>query len=103
MNKKFIIVFAALFFMTEAFSQAIKSDDRITLPLDSFTTKISRQAKPQIIDARSGEKFAFNHINNALNFNLQSQGYNGFVQLLNKSWPVFIYAINTGRSTALAK
>ncbi len=103
MNNNIIAIFAALFFVTAAFSQTEKRNDRITQPLDSFIVKLSRQAKPQIIDARSPEEFAYNHINNALNFNLQSEGYTGDVQLLDKSGPVFIYAINTGRSTALAR
>jgi thiol-disulfide isomerase/thioredoxin len=44
-----------------------------------------------------------NHIEGALNFNLQTENYVKNVAQLDKSKPVFLYAINTGRSTALAK
>jgi rhodanese-related sulfurtransferase len=103
MKRKFITAVQALFIFSTIFAQAEKKDDKITLPLDSFTAIIDRQSNPQIIDARSPEEFAYNHINGSLNFNLQTAGYITFVQALDKSRPVFIYAINTGRSGALAK
>lgn len=103
MKKYFISLLAALFIFTIGLAQTEKKDETVTLALDSFTAKIGKQAKPQIIDARSPEEFAYNHINGALNFNLQTAGYTTFAQGLDKAKPVFIYAINTGRSSALAK
>jgi rhodanese-related sulfurtransferase len=102
MKKHFIILIAVLFVSTALCAQAAKKDDTITLPLDSFTAGIGKQENPQIIDARSPEEFAYNHIIGALNFNLQTTEYTKFVQKLDKAKPVFIYAINTGRSNALA-
>jgi len=102
MKKSINTAIAFLFFALSSFAQAGKHEERVTLPLDSFTAKIGRQAQPQIIDARSPEEFSLNHISNALNFNVQTNGYATLVQALDKSRPVFIYAISTGRSSVLA-
>ncbi len=74
-----------------------------TLPLDAFYAKIKSQKNPQIIDARSPEEFALNHIEGALNFNLQTENYAKYVAALDQSKPVFIYSIGAGRSGELAK
>ncbi len=87
----------ALFMTFGAFAQK-----QITLPLDAFYAKIKSQSKPQIIDARSPEEFAQNHINGALNFNLQTENYAKYMASLDKSKPVFVYSIGAGRSVTLA-
>lgn len=79
-----------------------QSKNTFTLPLDAFSAKIKEQAKPQIIDARSAEEFSLNHINGAVNFNLESANYAKAVAQLDKSKPVFIYSIRAGRSGQLA-
>jgi rhodanese-related sulfurtransferase len=89
-----------LFFTIIGFSQ---DQNPNTLSLDSFYTKIKNQKNPQIIDARSPEEFALNHINGAVNFNLQSKDYAKYVAALDKSKPVFIYSIAAGRSVQLEK
>lgn len=89
-----------LFFTIIGFSQ---DQNPNTLSLDSFYTKIKDQKNPQIIDARSPEEFALNHINGAVNFNLQSKDYTKYVAALDKSKPVFIYSIAAGRSVQLEK
>jgi rhodanese-related sulfurtransferase/glutaredoxin len=102
MKKKIIAAAVVLFITASIFAQPAKEDGLVTLSLDSFTAKIGRQQRPQIVDARSPEEFAFNHIENALNFNVQTAGYEEYVKALDKTRPVFIYAINTGRSSVLA-
>lgn len=89
-----------LFFAFGGFAQ---NQNTITLPLDAFYAKIKSVKSPQIIDARSPEEFALNHIEGSVNFNLQTENYAKYVAQLDNSKPVFLYAINTGRSTALAK
>ncbi len=71
--------------------------------LEAFATKLSQQTKPQIIDARSPEEFALNHLHEAVNFTLQSQNYEALVKNLDASKPVFVYSIQNGRSSALSK
>lgn len=90
----------ALFFVFGGFAQ---NQNTITLPLDDFFTKIKSQKNPQIIDARSPEEFALNHIEGSVNFNLESANYAKYIAALNHSKPIFIYSIGAGRSNALAK
>lgn len=92
---------AIVFLVTTAgFSQ---NHNDFTLKIDSFSTKIKEQKKPQIIDARGPEEFALNHINGALNFNLETENYAKYTAALDKSKPVLIYSIGAGRSGQLAK
>lgn len=72
------------------------------LPLESFVAKVESQKSPQIIDARAPEEFAINHINGAVNFNLESKTFSEKITKLDKTKPVFIYSIAAGRSVALA-
>jgi len=103
MKNKIIAIITNLFLATAVLAQTAENKGPAPLELDSFTAKISRQEKPQIIDARSADEFVLNHINGAVNFNLQTEDYANRVQSLNKDKPVFIYSIGTGRSGQLAK
>ncbi|MCI9846693.1 thioredoxin domain-containing protein [Flavobacterium pectinovorum] len=73
-----------------------------TVSLDVFYSKIQNEKNPQIIDARGAEEFALNHINGAVNFNLESKDYAKRIAALDKSRPVFTYSIGAGRSVWLA-
>jgi len=90
----------AFLWAVAAFSQ---NEIHSSLSLDSFYSKIKSQKNPQIVDARTSEEFALNHIEGAVNFNLQSENYTQSVAKLDKSKPVFIYSIGAGRSVALEK
>ncbi|MBF7092458.1 sulfurtransferase [Flavobacterium sp. ALJ2] len=89
-----------LLFTIASFAQDKASN---IVSLDVFYSKIKSQKNPQIIDARGAEEYALNHINGAVNFNLQSENYAKAVAALDKSKPVFIYSIGAGRSVALEK
>ena len=88
-----------LLFTVVGFAQ---SQNPFTLQIETFYTKVKEQKNPQIIDARGPEEFATNHINGAVNFNLESENYAQNVAKLDKSKPVFIYSIGSGRSGQLA-
>ena len=88
------------FFTIAGFSQ---NQNGNILSIKSFYEKIKSQDKPQIIDARTPEEFALNHIEGAINFNLDSENYLNFANALDKLKPVFIYSIRAGRSVALEK
>ncbi|MFH6945054.1 thioredoxin domain-containing protein [Flavobacterium sp. FlaQc-50] len=91
---------AIVFLLTIAgFSQ---NRSQTIVPLDVFYSKIKSQKNPQLIDARGPEEFALNHIEGAVNLNLQSENYAKYVAHLDPSKPVFIYSIGAGRSVALA-
>lgn len=93
------IATAILLFTVAGFSQNKSSN---TVSLEVFYSKIQSEKKPQIIDARGSEEFALNHINGAVNFNLESKDYAAQVAKLDKSKPVFTYSIGAGRSVWLA-
>lgn len=73
-----------------------------TISLDLYYSKIQNEKNPQIIDARGPEEFALNHINGAVNFNLESKDYAKQIAKLDKTRPVFTYSIGAGRSVWLA-
>lgn len=91
------LVTVVLIFTFAAFAQ-----NQVTLPLEAFYAKVKNQKKPQLIDSRSSEEFAQNHIEGALNFNQDSENYPQFIAALDKKQPVFIYSIGAGRSVVLA-
>ena len=93
------ITTAILLFTVVGFSQNKSSN---TVSLDVFYSKIQSEKNPQIIDARGPEEFALNHINGAVNFNLESKDYDKRIAALDKSKPVFTYSIGAGRSVWLA-
>lgn len=98
LKNSFIVL--AMLFAVIGFSQDKNPN---VVSLEVFYTKIKSQKNPQIIDARGADEFALNHINGAINFNLQSENYTKYVAALDKSKPVFIYSIGAGRSVALEK
>lgn len=98
LKNSFIVL--AMLFTVIGFSQDKNPN---VISLEVFYTKIKSQKKPQIIDARGADEFALNHINCAVNFNLQSENYAEHIASLDKSKPVFIYSIGAGRSAALEK
>lgn len=94
-----VLLLMIFLFAIAGFSQ---NKNAFTLQIDSFYTKIKEQKNPQIIDARSPEEFAINHVNDAVNFNLETNNYVQNVAKLDKSKPVFIYSIGAYRSGLLA-
>lgn len=94
---------AAYFLITLSAYAQTSNADISPLAVDVFAAKISQQTKAQVIDARTPEEFALNHITGAVNFNLQTDGYENLVAALKKDQPVFVYSIANGRSSVLAK
>lgn len=97
-NKINILALIVLFTIT-GFSQNKSAN---TASLEVFYSKIQAEKKPQIIDARGPDEFALNHLNGAVNFNLESKDYAEQIAKLDKSKPVFTYSIGAGRSVWLA-
>jgi sterol desaturase/sphingolipid hydroxylase (fatty acid hydroxylase superfamily)/rhodanese-related sulfurtransferase len=72
------------------------------LTVDSFAAKIGRQADPHIIDVRTPEEFAINHLHGAISIDLRVAGHLQDLKKFNRADPVFIYAIQNKRSGILA-
>lgn len=100
MKKPVAIVIFLLGFVSVAVAQTEKPAG--LLPVQQFAEKLKAQAILQLIDARSPEEFALNHIPEAINVNRQTDGYETIIKGISPSKPVFVYSIANGRSVALA-
>lgn len=70
--------------------------------LSSLATK-AKAADAQILDARSSEEFAQNHLAGAINIDPAAPTHEKDIALLSKDKPTFVYSIANGRSVTLAK
>jgi len=77
---------------------SVKAD----LTLAEVTAKINGNPKVQVLDARSAEEFAQNHLPGAINVDLTNPDHQAILDHLDKSQPTFTYAIGGGRSGQLA-
>jgi len=83
--------------------QAKAQQNQVKLSIDTIEARINHSAQPQIIDARSAEEFALNHLKNAINLSLDPSKSALQLNAFNKQQPVFVYAIGNYRSGLLAK
>ncbi len=98
--KLYILTVAFTLTLTPLFAQ--KEISPSVIPVDSFASKMGRQSKPQIIDVRTPEEYAMNHINGAVNIDLKATNYLEGLNQFDKKKPVFIYAIQNYRPGLLA-
>ncbi|WP_316816607.1 thioredoxin domain-containing protein [Pedobacter nyackensis] len=68
-----------------------------------FSKKIAEQKNPQILDARSAEEFDQVHLKGAINVNPSVKGFEQIFNQLEKDQPVFIYSIQSGRSSGIGQ
>lgn len=73
-----------------------------SLSLAALATK-AKAADAQILDARTSEEFAQNHLAGAINIDPASASHEKYIAALSKEKPTFVYSIANGRSVALAK
>jgi rhodanese-related sulfurtransferase len=77
--------------------------DETTKALQAFETKLKATPAAQILDLRSAEEFAQNHLNGAVNIEVQDEDVERQLESLQKNKPVFVYSIRTGRSSVMVK
>ena len=94
---------AGLLIFGSALAQQRVEDSLFIVDADSFAAKISRQSAPQIIDLRTAEEFALNHVTGAVNIDLRGGNDLAGLEKLDKTRPVFLYAIQHSRPDILAK
>ena len=73
-----------------------------TIPALAFAEKIKNTSNPQILDVRTSEEFASQHLEHAENCNWNGEGFTTAVAHLNKNKPVFVYCTVGGRSKKAA-
>ncbi|MCD0473779.1 thioredoxin domain-containing protein [Flavobacterium sp. EDS] len=64
----------------------------------AFAEKLSTNQNPQILDVRTPEEFASEHIESAVNVNWNDKDFATKAATFDKSKPVFIYCLSGGRS-----
>jgi rhodanese-related sulfurtransferase len=77
--------------------------EEITNALQGFETKLKATPGAQILDLRSAEEFAKNHLSGAVNIEVQDEDVERQLESLQKNKPVFVYSIRTGRSSVMVK
>jgi thioredoxin len=79
------------------------SKDVKTIEAKAFAERIKETPNPQILDVRTPEEFASDHIDNAKNVNWLGNTFVSDVEKLDKSKPVFVYCKSGGRSQKAAE
>nr|WP_314897130.1 thioredoxin domain-containing protein [uncultured Flavobacterium sp.] len=74
-----------------------------TIEAEAFAEKITATPNPQILDVRTPEEFASDHIDNAKNVNWLNNDFVTNVEKFDKSKPVFVYCKSGGRSQKAAE
>jgi thioredoxin len=69
----------------------------------TFAEKIKATPQPAIIDVRSPEEFAGQHIDKAININWNGDNFEGKVGKYDKSKPIYVYCMSGGRSKQAAE
>lgn len=85
------------------FTGEVKAQSPALLSLEAFATKLKQTKEPQILDARSAEEFAQNHIKGAINIDAKATDYQQKLDSLDKNKATFVYSIANGRGTVLSR
>ena len=102
------ILFAGLFGISAiAYAQQSKPGQsqkkEFLTNVDTFSKKIAEQKNPQILDTRSAEEFEQAHLKGAINVDPSVKGFEQVFTQLNKEFPVFVYSIQSGRSSGIGQ
>jgi thioredoxin len=69
----------------------------------AFANKIESTENPQILDVRTPDEFAFEHLHKAVNINWNDDDFTAKAMQYDTSKPVFVYCLSGGRSKKAAK
>jgi thioredoxin len=69
----------------------------------NFAEKIKTTPQAAIIDVRSPEEFAGQHIDNAINIDWNGDNFDKKIEKYDKSKPIFVYCMSGGRSKKAAE
>lgn len=98
--KKTISFLALLFLLISCQSQTSKQIQ--TLDTNTYAEKLNSVKNPQLLDVRTPEEFAVEHLENATNVNWNGNDFVFKVEKLDKLKPVFVYCKVGGRSSQAA-
>ncbi len=73
-----------------------------TIPPTAFSEKINTTLNAQILDVRTPEEYAGQHLDNAVNVNWRGSDFSDKASKYDKTKPVFVYCMSGGRSKQAA-
>lgn len=93
--------FLVLTVFVSPFVAAQQQPEKLTLA--QFEEKLRNAVEPQILDVRSPQEYAENHLQGAVNFYVpDDESFERSVASLRRDRPVFVYSINNGRSSTVS-
>ncbi|MFC4817324.1 MULTISPECIES: thioredoxin [unclassified Flavobacterium] len=100
--KNTIIIF--LYLVSVTLTGCKGQTDKSVTDLDpkAFTEKIGVTKGAQVLDVRTPEEFNGQHLDNAVNININNSAFDKEVAQLDKNKPVFVYCLAGGRSSKAA-
>ena len=101
MKLKTISILLYAFFALSCQSQQNKAIQ--TLTVKEFAKKLTNTTNPQLLDVRTPEEFAAEHLDNAINNNVLAADFEAKVKKLNKVKPIFVYCKAGSRSAKAAE
>jgi rhodanese-related sulfurtransferase len=90
------LLFTLCFIISSCHGQTAKNYE--TIAPKAFAEKIKTTQKAQILDVRTPEEFASEHIDNAVNVNWNADNFIAKATTYDKTKPVFVYCKSGGRS-----
>jgi thioredoxin len=99
------IILSVLFVTTSVFTSCKGQNDKAVIDLEPkvFAEKIASSGSAQLLDVRTPEEFSTQHLENAVNININHSAFDQEVVQLDKNKPVFVYCLAGGRSSKAAK
>lgn len=98
MNMKRLLVMMACCFLGLFSCKGYKD-----LSVNEFETMLAQDATAQLVDVRTPEEFAENHLPGALNIDWKAEGFAEKAQMLDKDRPVLVYCRSGRRSAEASK
>lgn len=90
MNKKSLLAILSLLSATTLKAQTISPED--------YLRQLVETKNEYLVDVRSAQEFATEHLNNAINIDFNSPEFEQKMDQLDKNRPLFIYCLSGGRS-----
>ena len=95
MKSKLALFIATLFLLVSCQGQTSPSVKN--LAVETYAKTLESTSNPQLIDVRTPQEFAEDHIGNAQNINWNGNDFVAQVEKLDKTKPVFVYCKVGGR------
>jgi thioredoxin len=96
MKSKILSILFITFLLISCQGQTSKTIE--TIDSKTYSDILSTTKNPQLLDVRTPEEYAVEHLENASNVNWNSDDFTAKVEKLDKSKPVFVYCKVGGRS-----